>query len=161
MSASAKGSVKLNAAQVSQGFAVAEPPDHGLVSSRTVLVIEDEPSVTAFLRAALERRGYRVVTAASAADGIELLQKDRYLGVISDIRTPGSVSGTEVYHWIRESAPHLLGRIVFVTGDILSQHTSRLLAESGAPVVVKPFRVSELISAVERTLGKPPKEENG
>ncbi len=32
-----------------------------------ILLIEDEPSVIAFLRAALERRGYSVVNAASGA----------------------------------------------------------------------------------------------
>ena len=35
-----------------------------------ILLIEDEPSVTAFLRAALERRGYPVVNAASGAEEI-------------------------------------------------------------------------------------------
>jgi CheY-like chemotaxis protein len=81
--------------------------------------------------------------------------------VISDVRTPGAASGTEVYTWIRESAPELLTRLVFITGDIVNEQTSKLLAESGAPVVVKPFRVSELISAVEQTIGKPSKEQNG
>jgi DNA-binding response OmpR family regulator len=129
--------------------------------ARTVLVIEDEPSVSAFLRAALQRRGYQVVTSSSASEGLDLLRRGRYLGVISDVRTPGAASGTEVYAWIRESAPELLRRLVFITGDIVNEQTSKLLAESGAPVVVKPFRVSELISAVEQTIGKPSKEENG
>jgi CheY-like chemotaxis protein len=164
MSAATKDAIKLDAI-ASRGLAVAEAlarkVDPGLGFTRTILVIEDEPSVSAFVRTALERRGYHVVTSGSAADGLELLKKGHYLGVISDVRTPGSVSGTEVYDWIRESAPQLLGRIVFITGDIVNQGTSRLLAESGTPVVVKPFRVSELISAVERTIGKPPKEENG
>jgi len=49
-----------------------------------ILLIEDEPSVTAFVRAALERRGYVVVPAASGAEGLErqrrrLLPCDRSL----------------------------------------------------------------------------------
>ena len=35
-----------------------------------ILLIEDEPSVTAFLRAALERRGYSVEDASSGAEGL-------------------------------------------------------------------------------------------
>jgi|ERR1700683_801286 len=143
--------------RVGQRVAFAEVP----ASSGAVLIIEDEPSVSAFLRAALERRGYQVVSTSSASQGLELLKEGDYLGVISDVRTPGAVSGTEVYAWIRESAPQLLKRLVFITGDIVNQQTSKLLAESGAPVVVKPFRVSELISAVEQTIGKPSKEQNG
>lgn len=139
------------------GAGVAEMPP----TASAVLVIEDEPSVSAFLRAALERRGYRVVTTASAAEGLALLKHSKFLGVISDVRTPGSISGAEVYAWIRECAPPLLKRLVFITGDIVNQQTSKLLAESGAPVVVKPFRVSELMAAVEQTIGKPFKGQNG
>ena len=38
-----------------------------------ILLIEDEPSVTAFLRAALERKGYDVVNASSGAEGLQRL----------------------------------------------------------------------------------------
>jgi CheY-like chemotaxis protein len=51
-----------------------------------ILLIEDEPSVTAFLRAALERKGYAVEFASSGAEGLERLADGRYAGVISDIR---------------------------------------------------------------------------
>ena len=37
-----------------------------------ILVIEDEPSVAAFLRTALERRGYEVVPSPSAAERIAI-----------------------------------------------------------------------------------------
>src|SRR2546425_3333672 len=61
-----------------------------------ILLIEDEPSVTAFLRAALERKGYDVVNASSGAEGLQRLSNGRYAGVISDIRMPGAVNGAEV-----------------------------------------------------------------
>ena len=50
-----------------------------------ILLIEDEPSVTAFLRAALERHGYAVANAASGAEGLNMLSGGKYFGVISDI----------------------------------------------------------------------------
>src|SRR5437870_2298351 len=64
-----------------------------------ILLIEDEPSVTAFLRAALERKGYAVVNASSGAEGLQRLSNGRYAGVISDIRMPGAVNGAEVHGW--------------------------------------------------------------
>ena len=64
-----------------------------------ILVIEDEPSVVAFLRAALERKGYSVVNASSGAEGLEHLSQEKYAGVISDIRMPGAVNGAEVGKW--------------------------------------------------------------
>ncbi len=158
MKSATKSGPTRSARESEGGAATVVETAHG---ATTLLVIEDEPSVSAFLRSALQRRGYQVVTTPSASEGLDLLKRGRYLGVISDVRTPGAVSGTEVYAWIRESAPELLTRLVFITGDIVNEQTSKLLAESGAPVVVKPFRVSELISAVEQTIGKPSKEQNG
>ncbi len=120
-----------------------------------ILVIEDEPSVTAFLRAALERRGYTVTPAASAAEGLKLLADGKFFGVISDIRTPGRVNGADVHSWIQKHRPELRSRIILISGDTANSETLALLESSGTPCVEKPFRVQELISIVERTFGKP------
>ena len=120
-----------------------------------ILLIEDEPSVTAFLRAALERRGYRVVNAVSGAQGLDLLNGGKYSGVISDIRMPGSVNGAEVHAWIQKNRPELCTRIILISGDTANSDTQALLARSGTPCIEKPFRVQQLISVVEKTFGKP------
>ena len=120
-----------------------------------ILVIEDEPSVRAFLRNALERHGYRVVPAASGAEGLRLLEAENYLGVISDIRMPGGVNGADVHHWICGHRPELRSRIIFVTGDTANEETFSMLRSSGAPCVEKPFRAHQLTSIVEKTFGKP------
>ena len=120
-----------------------------------ILVIEDEPSVIAFLRAALERKGYTVVDAASGAEGLERLSSGKYAGVISDIRMPGSVNGAEVHAWIQENKPELKSRIILISGDTANSDTQALLAKSGTPCIEKPFRVRQLISIVEKTFGKP------
>ena len=73
------------------------------MSTSPILLIEDEPSVTAFLRAALERRGYSVEDASSGAEGLSKLGGREYSGVISDIRMPGSVNGAEVHAWIQQN----------------------------------------------------------
>jgi CheY-like chemotaxis protein len=120
-----------------------------------ILLIEDEPSVTAFLRAALERRGYAVVDASSGAEGLEKLDGGKYSGVISDIRMPGSVNGAEVHAWIQRNRPELCARIILISGDTANSDTQALLAQSGTPCIEKPFRVQQLLTIVERTFGKP------
>jgi len=120
-----------------------------------ILVIEDEPSVIAFLRAALERRGYAVVNASSGEEGLERLSKGRYAGVISDIRMPGAVNGAEVHEWIQKNRPELKERVILISGDTANSDTQAFLAQSGTPCIEKPFRVQQLISAVEKTFGKP------
>lgn len=120
-----------------------------------ILVIEDEPSVTAFLRTALERRGYEVVPSASGAEGLKLLASGDFQGVISDFRTPGGVTGADVHDWLSRHRPELAARTIFITGDTASDETITLLAHSGTPCVEKPFRVHQLMEAVEKTIGKP------
>lgn len=126
-----------------------------LSAKRPILLIEDEPSVIAFLRAALERRGYSVVDASSGEDGLKLLSKGKYAGVISDIRMPGAVNGAEVHEWIRKNRPELKSRVILISGDTANSETQAFLAQSGTPCIEKPFRVQQLIAAVEKTFGKP------
>lgn len=123
--------------------------------SAPILLIEDEPSVIAFLKAALERKGYAVVDAASGAEGLERLADGRYTGVISDIRMPGAVNGAEVHAWIQKHRPELGSKIILISGDTANSETQELLARSGTPCIEKPFRVHQLMSVVERTFGKP------
>jgi DNA-binding response OmpR family regulator len=120
-----------------------------------ILLIEDEPSVTAFLRAALERHGYAVANAASGAEGVNMLSGGKYSGVISDIRMPGTVNGAEVHAWIQKNRPELCARIILISGDTANSETQAFLAQSGTPCIEKPFRVQELMTVVEKTFGKP------
>jgi CheY-like chemotaxis protein len=126
-----------------------------LFTGGPILVIEDEPSVIAFLRAALERKGYSVDDASSGAEGLDRLAKGRYAGVISDIRMPGAVNGAEVHDWIQKNKPELKSRIILISGDTANSETQALLARSGTPCIEKPFRVQQLITIVEKTFGKP------
>ncbi len=120
-----------------------------------ILLIEDEPSVTAFLRAALERRGYAVANASSGAQGLDMLNGGQFSGVISDIRMPGAVNGAEVHAWIQKNRPELCARIILISGDTANSETQAFLAQSGTPCIEKPFRVQQLMSIVEKTFGKP------
>ena len=120
-----------------------------------ILLIEDEPSVTAFLRAALERHGYAVANAASGAEGLNMLSGGNYSGVISDIRMPGAVNGAEVHAWIQKNRPELCARIILISGDTANSETQAFLAQSRAPCIEKPFRVQQLMTIVEKTFGKP------
>lgn len=121
-----------------------------------VLLIEDEPAVMAYVRAALERSGYSVVCTESGADGLRLLASEKFLGVVSDMRTPGGVDGADVHAWLAGNCPDLAHRIVFITGDIANEETVATLRKTGAPCVEKPFRVQQFISVVEKTMGKAP-----
>jgi DNA-binding NtrC family response regulator len=120
-----------------------------------ILVIEDEASVAGFLRTALERHGYHVVLSSSAADGLHLLASREFRGVISDVRTPGAISGADVQEWLQRHRPGLAARFVFITGDTASPETASLVAHAKTPCIEKPFRLQHFLTTVEETIGKP------
>ncbi len=122
--------------------------------SLPVLLIEDEPAVMAYVRASLERSGYTVICAESGVEALGLLESGEFLGVVSDMRTPGGVNGVDVHTWIARNRPELVSRIIFITGDIANEETVDTLRKTGAPCVEKPFRVRQFISVVEKTMGK-------
>jgi DNA-binding NtrC family response regulator len=120
-----------------------------------VLIIEDEPSVMSFVRAALERAGYSVATAASGVEALPLLEQGDFLGVVSDMRTPGGVDGADVHAWLATHRPKLVSKLIFITGDIVNEETAQTLIKTGAPCVEKPFRISQLMDVVKRVMGTP------
>lgn len=120
-----------------------------------VLLIEDEPAVMSYVRAVLERNGYEVVCSQSGVDGLKQLESGEFMGVVSDMRTPGGVDGADVYAWISANRPDLVSRLVFITGDVASEETAATLFRTGVPCVEKPFRVQQFLSVVEKTVGKP------
>lgn len=124
-------------------------------NSLPILLVEDEPAVMELMRTALERSGYSTVPAGSGVEALKLLAAGKYLGVITDMKTPGGVSGADVHAWIGANRRDLVSRVIFVTGDTISGDTVALLEHTGAPCVEKPFRMQQLIGVVEKVLGKP------
>jgi CheY-like chemotaxis protein len=124
-------------------------------ASLPVLLIEDEPAVMSYVLAVLERSGYSVMCSESGADGLRLLESGNFLGVVSDMRTPGGVNGADVHAWISRNRPELISRIVFITGDVANEDTAATLERTGAPCVEKPFGVQQFLAVVEQTMGKP------
>ncbi|HYE24994.1 MAG TPA: response regulator [Clostridia bacterium] len=119
-----------------------------------LLLIEDEPSVAAYVRAALERNGYAVQRAETGVAALEMLKAGSFLGVITDMRTPGDIDGADVYDWLAQHQPALSKKLVFITGDTVNEETARALERTGAPFIEKPFRVTQLLDVVRQIIGE-------
>ncbi len=119
-----------------------------------VLLVEDEPSVMAYVRTALERDGYAVECATTGEIAMQVVQSREFLGVVSDMRTPGSVNGADLYEWLRQHQPELSLRMLFITGDTVNEETAEALDRTGVPFIEKPFRVQQLLDMVKRVIGE-------
>ncbi len=117
---------------------------------RTILVVDDEDPVRRFLRIALERAGFRVLTAANGDEGWNALTADGAVDLIlSDVVMPG-VDGLALAARVRELPQP--PRFVFMSGFVNDR--SRLNAALGraTPFVQKPFDLGDLVTLVKDEL---------
>ncbi len=76
----------------------------------TVLFVDDEDNILRSLNRLLRKEGYRLLTANSGADGLEILHENDVHLVVTDQRMPG-MSGTEFLAKVKEDYPETI-RIV-------------------------------------------------
>jgi diguanylate cyclase (GGDEF)-like protein/PAS domain S-box-containing protein len=73
-------------------------------NTHTLLLVDDEPGIRTALTRMLRGDGYRILTASSGAEGLELLSVNTVQVIISDQRMPG-MSGTEFLNTVKELYP--------------------------------------------------------
>ncbi len=114
-----------------------------------VLVIDDEVEVADLNAEVLARGGYQAEVAYRAEDALDLLRREDFDVVISDLNMPG-IDGRGVFEAIRSDFADLLDRTGFITGDTLGQASQRFLEESRRPYLEKPVSPRELRDFVAR-----------
>jgi signal transduction histidine kinase/ActR/RegA family two-component response regulator len=116
---------------------------------RQVLAIDDEALLLKAYRRMLG--GHHDLTfALSAAEALQLLERQRGFEVIlCDLQMP-DMSGVEFYELLSARSPALAARVIFVTGGAFSTEARRFLEGTPVPRVQKPFRLPEILSAIDR-----------
>lgn len=124
-------------------------------SGGTILLMDDEKSVLALARTALERGGYKVLSALDGLSGLELFKQHReeVVAAIVDITMPG-MNGVDVLRKLRELAPEL--PLLPMSG-----YTEKSLDAASAELklsafVEKPFRLGDVVAAVQSALQPKP-----
>jgi CheY-like chemotaxis protein len=115
----------------------------------SVLVIDDDPDVRAFIAASLEEQGYRVRQASDGREGLAALERETPDLVVLDFIMPG-LSGAEVARKIRAKRPEQ--PILFVSGYSETEAVKRTAPD--APLLAKPFRAETLEKAVRGALAR-------
>jgi two-component system NtrC family sensor kinase len=114
---------------------------HPVGDSLHILVVDDEASVRVALQRYLAARGHDVETTASGQDALGLLRGGEYDAVIVDMRMP-DLSGEQLFEELRAADREHAERVIFTTGDLVSEQMRRFLDGSGRPCVPKPFEFS-------------------
>ena len=118
-------------------------------ATRTILIVDDDPSVTETFERMLRLEGYHVVTALSAEAGLNQAERSRPHAIILDLRMP-LVDGLGFLRRLREK--EALGKmpVAIVTGDYFLDDTiSNELHGLGAEVFFKPLWIEDLVRSTQ------------
>jgi len=123
------------------------------LKGKQILVIDDEIHITELIFDVLTRQGARIDLAHSGMEALEQIKKKNYDVIICDQRMPG-VSGQQLYRLVESLNADLRHRFLFVTGDVIGAQTERFLAQAGVRYLRKPFRIHELVDAIEGLINR-------
>lgn len=110
-----------------------------------VFVVEDEPKVERFVRAALEREGMHVESSSDIHDILELLGKLSYDVLVMD-RMLGHDDSIQILPKVRKQFPKLKILILSALGD--SSQKANAINHGADDYLSKPFHVPELVARV-------------
>ena len=117
----------------------------------TILVVDDEPLVLETMARSLERVGFRVLRAESAAEARRLATSSALELILSDVNMPG-LRGPELVTELK--AAGITCPVLFTSGDPSFEVVDKSLRVPGATFLPKPFTSTELVDAVFQTLGQ-------
>jgi DNA-binding response OmpR family regulator len=114
-----------------------------MIVPMAILVVDDEPAIRRALERALKRWGHTVHLATTGEAGIEVLDTQPVDLVLMDLRMPG-MSGQTLFHSIAARWPHLVERVIVMTGDLEAEDHFEWLKHNRLPILMKPFELAQL-----------------
>lgn len=113
----------------------------------SILVVDDEPGIRNFLQRTLAKRYGLVEVAADVEAAEQLVERCHFDLLIVDIRLPGR-SGLE---WVQSLRDNGMGMdVIFITAYADLDATIAALRSGASDFLLKPFRVEQIVTAVER-----------
>jgi CheY-like chemotaxis protein len=119
---------------------------------QTALVVDDDATGRAFLRALLRRAGYHVEVATSGEEALQMFTPGAFEVVFMDIRMPG-LDGIETTRRLKATAGEVFTPVIFVTGAGDEQSLVRAIQAGGDDFLAKPVTADVLLAklgAMER-----------
>ncbi len=116
-----------------------------------ILVVEDDPQMSALLQLMVTRMGHKPVEATKATEALDHIQKGHADLMLLDLQMPGA-SGVDLLRTLRRR--NLRVPTIVVSGFI-SADAAKLLSELGVlSLVAKPFEQERIIGEIQKVLQK-------
>lgn len=118
-----------------------------------VLIVDDEDNIIQITTAALEMHGYKVISAADGAKGIEeyVRRRDEVDLIVTDVSMP-EMSGPSMIRELRKLDPNM--KVVCMSGLMNAEQTAELESLRVSAFLTKPFTAEKLLTSISETLAK-------
>ncbi len=119
-----------------------------MAATKTILVMDDDPDILSALRAALERKKYRVLTASDGNTGLSMAEREQPDLVVVDMMMPKK-SGFLVLEKLKsrkETGP----RVIMITANEGSRHRAYAEMLGVDDYIRKPFAMDRLLESVQK-----------
>lgn len=119
---------------------------------RTVMVVEDEPTLRALVRRVLERGGYEVIEASSGLAALQLWKdnKSHVDLLLTDMVMPDGISGRQLAEKLKTENPEL--KVIYTTGYSPDLMGNDIALKEGVNFLQKPYPPQKLVQAVRNGL---------
>ncbi|MEO0249871.1 MAG: response regulator, partial [candidate division WOR-3 bacterium] len=116
-----------------------------------VLIIEDDLSIVKLLQKIVTAEGHRADIAMNGIEALAKLRERSYDLIFCDTKLP-QLSSHEMYHEVRQLSDALAQKMVFVTGDVMSDEARGFLERTGSRFIQKPFTCEEIVRLMRSLL---------
>lgn len=114
-----------------------------------VLVVDDDEGVRKAMKMILEDNGYKVDTAESGKEAVELSRENYYDVALLDIKLP-DIDGTKLLVKMKDTVPKMVK--IMVTGHASLQNAVEALNYGADAYIMKPVNPEELLRMIEQKL---------
>lgn len=120
--------------------------------SKTILAVDDSPSIRQMVSMTLQSAGYTVIEAVDGADGYDKAVANSINAVITDLNMP-NLNGIEFIRKFR-THPSSKGIPILLLTTESDDELKRQAKEAGATGwITKPFKQEQLIAVMKKVLG--------
>ena len=116
------------------------------------MLVESDESVLEVTTEALGKKGMAVRAARNGYEAIEILKQESFDAAILDVKLTGETSTSALYSWIEQNRRELAGRVIFTASSRQDPDAIDLPTRIGCTLLDKPFRLEDLMSALQKVL---------
>ena len=112
-----------------------------------ILVVDDEESMCQYLSILLQKEGYEVTTVNSGVEALQVIEKDPFDVVMTDIQMP-KMNGIQLLKGIKGLDPTT--PVIIMTAYASTETAVDALRQGAYDYVIKPFQTDEVLARIKR-----------